>query len=265
MMNPILIGGDGRGGSTVLAQMIDAGRDVSMGPEMGVRGVDTIDSLFWLSRAARLGFTVEHISTRLEAWPHPTKRFPDRCQFVESLCKEKMHERGKTRWGFKIMRDIGISNFYDKVWPSALYIHVIRDGRDVAASNLAFDWGYNSVKEAAYGWMGNITKARHNAPNDARYVEIKYEDLVRSPRYQMQQLCRWIGIGFQHGMTEPYKEGRDQPFFTAEVTHPSREQLKSGLTASYVGNYKKYLTLKQVETFNEIASDMLKEFDYEIS
>jgi hypothetical protein len=264
MLNPILIGGDGRGGTTLLTQMLDAHPDISMGPELHIRAVDTLDSLAFKSNASRMGFTVEQISTRLDAWPHPVKRFPDRCDFVESLLREKMHERGKTRWGFKIMRDIGIANFYDKVWTSAMYIHVIRDGRDVAASNLVFDWGYQSVLEAAYGWKGNIIKARHSAPK-ARYIEVKYEDLVRAPLYQMKELCKWLDIKFSYETTIPYKSGRDQPFFTSEVTHPSRQQLMDGLSAKHIGKYKNALTDKQIKTFEKVTYKMLKSFGYEVS
>ena len=57
----------------------------------------------------------------------------------------------KKRWGMKIMREIRNPKRYAEVWNAAQFIHIIRDGRDVASSQLMGhgSWGYGDVEEAA--------------------------------------------------------------------------------------------------------------------
>jgi hypothetical protein len=263
-MNPILIGGDGRSGTTMLAQMLDAHPDIMCGPEFDVRSVDTLRSSYWIERATRLGITWEHVITRLDECTHPVKRFPDRCLFLADLLKEVMADRGKKRWGFKLMRDIRIAGFYDKQWPRAQYIHIIRDGRDVAASNLAFEWGYNSVREAALGWSKLILDAREQCDHD-RYYEVRYEDLIERPRFWMESICEWVNVPFSEEVLTPYRDGRDAPFFQSPAGHPSADQLKEGITNKHVGKYKNALTQKQIKTFEKIAGARLKSLAYPIS
>jgi hypothetical protein len=263
MMNPILVGGDGRGGTTMLATMLDAHPEILCGPEIHLRSVDDIGSDYWARRASRMGWSKEQIGERLGRWNHPIKRFPDRCKFLESLLVEKMHEKGKSRWGFKIMRGISIANFYDKVWPSALFVHIIRDGRDVALSNFNFKWGYSDIEGAAAGWKGNIEKARKTAPK-GRYYEVKYESIVRAPRYEMKKLSEWLGVKFNYETVTPYKEGREQAFYTTPVNHPSYKGLIEGIQAKYIDRWKEGLTTDQINQFQKIAGSMLKEIGYDL-
>ena len=47
------------------------------------------------------------------------------------------------------------------------------------------DWGPSTVEEAAAEWVGGVESAVRAAPRLARYVEIRYEDLLADPRAQI--------------------------------------------------------------------------------
>jgi hypothetical protein len=66
--------------------------------------------------------------------------------------------------------------------PDAGFVHIIRDGRDVAdslraaASGWGSHWAPRELKRAATVWLENVTSAR-TAAATGRYVEVRYEDL----------------------------------------------------------------------------------------
>jgi hypothetical protein len=70
-----------------------------------------------------------------------------------------------------------------RFWPDATFIHVIRDGRDVAASLMAASHTFGSgfapgeVTQAARMWQSRLVAARSAADAPGGYVEIRYEEL----------------------------------------------------------------------------------------
>ena len=67
------------------------------------------------------------------------------------------------------------------VLPEARFVHVIRDGRDVALSMMDVPWGPATVAEAAEMWVRDIRRARRQAKRLGHYMELRYEDLVGEP------------------------------------------------------------------------------------
>jgi hypothetical protein len=74
--------------------------------------------------------------------------------------------------------------------PEALFVHIIRDGRDIALSlkkmegfrPLPWDRGSRSLLATALYWEWMVRKGRQygsQIPGD--YIEVHYEDLVRNP------------------------------------------------------------------------------------
>lgn len=89
-----------------------------------------------------------------------------------------------------------------KLWPQAKFIHMVRDGRDVA---------YSCVSEK--GWSGNPwlaterwmeaeqlwDKVSWQIPAE-RKLEITYEDLVRQPIQTLDRICEFLGIDYHPAM-----------------------------------------------------------------
>ena len=55
-----------------------------------------------------------------------------------------------------------------EVYPDARFVHIIRDGRDVARSIVAQPWGPATVKEAAKEWGDSVAAGRAAAPRTGR-------------------------------------------------------------------------------------------------
>ncbi len=86
-----------------------------------------------------------------------------------------------------------------KYLPDATFIHIIRDGRDVAASlqSAAKGWGAywvpGGMKAAARSWRTSVLGARQAAAT-GRYTEVRYEQLRGGDPLPLQQAFAAAGI-----------------------------------------------------------------------
>jgi hypothetical protein len=85
--------------------------------------------------------------------------------------------------------------------PDALFIHIIRDGRDIALSlkklgdfnPLPWSREQRSLEETALYWEWMVQKGRNSGrkiPTD--YAEIRYEDLVADPRTALKMVSQFL-------------------------------------------------------------------------
>jgi hypothetical protein len=87
-----------------------------------------------------------------------------------------------------------------QMYPDALYLHVVRDGRDVAAS-LAHTWtggaepSVDEVEAAAREWVQAVGAVRRAAPTLPRLRQVRYEDLLDDPHHVVEELWSWLGLG----------------------------------------------------------------------
>jgi hypothetical protein len=84
--------------------------------------------------------------------------------------------------------------------PNALFVHVVRDGRDVAASlakqgwvrPLPFDRNCPVLAAAAY-WSWLVGRGRQQGRRlGSRYIEVRYEDLVEAPAPTLSRLGEFL-------------------------------------------------------------------------
>ena len=104
-------------------------------------------------------------------------------------------ERGSGRiWGDKspgYVQHIGLIN---RLWPQSKVIHIVRDVRDYALS-IEAAWGKDKLR-AAQRWVDRITRLELDAGQlgPQRFIELRYEDLVRDPAPALKRLCAFLGL-----------------------------------------------------------------------
>lgn len=115
-----------------------------------------------------------------------TRDFCDRifAQFADRRT-ERIAER--TPWH---VRHLELMN---ELYPDAYYVHIVRDGRDVARSLMAMDWFSGTLAEAAAEWRESVLAAR-DAPRPGRYFEVRYEDLAAEPERLIPELYAFLEL-----------------------------------------------------------------------
>lgn len=88
--------------------------------------------------------------------------------------------------------------------PEAVFVHLVRDPRDVAASYRSASWGPRTLVSAAQMWRTRVGAAREAAAvlGPERYLEIHYEALVARPEQELRRVCDFIELPFDDAMLQ---------------------------------------------------------------
>jgi len=171
--------------------------------------------------------------------------------------------RGKRRYADKTPVHIYHLPVLADLFPEGRFVHVIRDGRDVAASFLdQDDMRPNGVAEAALLWRERVSIGRTAGAElgPDRYLELRYEELVRSPGPVLERLCAMIGLSYDPSMLS-------YPERAAEVVaHDGGPERHRGVfMPPTVGlrHWREELSTEAVETFELVAGDLLAALGYE--
>lgn len=114
--------------------------------------------------------------------------------------------RGKKRWGDKDPGNMHRIQVLNAWFPDARFIHIIRDGRDACLSHLKQSFGYGDVLECAVGWQEEVQWVRRMGEIlGERYLELRYEDLVKEPEPELRRLCTFLGIAYDPQMLKYYE------------------------------------------------------------
>ena len=88
------------------------------------------------------------------------------------------------------------------VYPDAAYVHIVRDGRDVARSLAEMEHGPGDIAVAARYWAESIATVRRDARLLGRFREVRYEELVADPVGGVADILSWAGMPVDAGTTE---------------------------------------------------------------
>jgi len=146
------------------------------------------------------------------------------------------------------------------LFPNAKIVHLLRDGRAIAASFQNLHWGPQSVYATARWWPARIS---HGLAAQLRYGpevvhQFRYEDVITRPYETLPRVCNFVGIEF----TEEMALG----FGDFEVPEFSKEQhalVGKAFDASRIDAWKKSLTPRQIEIFEAETFELLHSFGYE--
>lgn len=156
----------------------------------------------------------------------------------------------------------------ETVYPHAKYIHLIRDGRDVACSykeikkiNQTLKYipkVSDNIEEIASEWNKNINNIEQFI-NTKLSITIKYEDLISTPKETLSDVCNFLGVDFEERMLSYHKtDNNNEPKSTIEWKKKTLEKVDS----SNKGKYSQILSNKEIEIFNQIAAKNLAKFQY---
>lgn len=111
---------------------------------------------------------------------------------------------GKPRYGDKTPGLVRHIESIAALVPEAVFIHLIRDGRDVAQAYLDQDWGPSTIGKAAVKWVTSVSEGRSaglRMPR-RRYFELRYEDLVADLAPAVEAICEFVRLDYDPVMLD---------------------------------------------------------------
>jgi hypothetical protein len=257
---PIVLGGCGRSGTTLLRMMLDSHRRICCGPESSLFRRRAIDPR-WL--ADRFGFSHGEVRAIYDV-------AESRPAFIEGFAALCMQKAGKARWAEKTPRNIGRIADIFRWFPGARFVHVLRDGRDVACSlrthprhkvvdgKLVPTGIRRPIAGCARRWVRDIEGSRRWWA-DPRFLTVRYEDLVLDPRAALGQVMTFIGEAWDDAMLA--HAAADSPFRDATRFAQNPEALGAVSMAS-LSRWQRDLDERDKRTFKRIAGPLLVELGY---
>lgn len=105
-------------------------------------------------------------------------------------------EAGKIIWCEKTPMHVNHLTLLANAFPGALFIHIIRDGRD-CASSFHRRWKFNPLR-TVYRWKCAVRSGRAQGSElGPRYLETRYEDVTHSPIGALTRICDFLGLEFE--------------------------------------------------------------------
>jgi hypothetical protein len=201
---PIFVIGSPRSGTTLLRLVLDSHPGISCGEETHfLRDMASITGRHWPLLSA-YGFEREWWLARIR-------------DFYAGFQAEVLARSGKERWAEKDPTYTLLLDLVEELFPTAQYVHLVRDGHDVVAS-FRDRWGYRSAARAARSeWRRYVSAARALGAQlpVSRYHEIRYERLVAAPEPTLRDLLAFLGEAWdprvleldpqRHSGTERYR------------------------------------------------------------
>lgn len=148
------------------------------------------------------------------------------------------------------------------LFPEALMLHVIRDGRDVALSWTKQWFGPPTLNDAAKLWRDHVEVNREwGRQNPARYLEIRYEDLATNYEAEIHRL-----ESFLNRTALPETHGSSQSALAKALSNTeSHTKMLNIVPSENVSKWKLAMAPEDVACFENIAASALSESGYEVS
>jgi len=203
----------------------------------------------------RLGVPPDDV--RAEMLIEPPSSYSDAVRRVFASYAKR---QGKPRYADKTPRNLDSLKLLAQTFPEARFIHIIRDGRNVALSLLDMPWGPEGIVAAAQTWKSRVERGRRagRSLGPVRYREVLYEALLDDPETTVRSICEFIELPFDPSMLRYFESVEPiiapNPNTRGSVALPLTKGLRDWHTQ---------MSSKDLLRFEVIAGNLLGSLGYE--
>ena len=272
---PVFVVSSPRSGSTLLRLILDAHPRLAVPPPAWLTHFiyPYLYSYGDLSNEANLAEMIEDslATPTIRAWPISPSAQEVRDEMRESTFAEMyaaLHRlyaksEGKARWGEKTPRVCFYMEDLKSMYPGAQFVHIIRDGRDVAIDIADSALWPNNLYATAGVWRDFVRSVNESAETlgPDSFCVVRYEDLCAEPEAALEKLCEFLGEDFSpamlaHQETASTKKWAETPIH-AKTARP--------ITTDFVEMYKHRLPEADVGVIESLIGETLGEFGYALT
>ncbi|MGH2722666.1 MAG: sulfotransferase family protein [Actinomycetota bacterium] len=172
--------------------------------------------------------------------------------------------QGKSRYGDKTPIYVVHLPRLAAFLPEARFLHVVRDGRDVALSMVEQPFGPTTLVGAAVGWRRAVLRARRDGARlgPERYREVRYEDLVQDPVASLRPVCRLLGLPWDEAMLQ-YHQDADR-LLVDEAYRRRHRNLRRPPTGG-LRDWRTQMAPRDLAVIEVLAGGLLSVLGYELS
>lgn len=278
-----------RSGTTLLRMMLDAHRELTIPPETHfvpdlikvARSPDAtpermLEPMVGNRTWADFGISEAEMLERLGA-VEPG----DAGDAVRAFFEAYAERIGKPRWGDKTPAYMLSVRRIGRALEEARFVHLIRDGRDVALSQTARAINEQPpAPEQAARWVKRIGKSREQARElgGGRYIEVRYEDLVRDPEATLRRICEFVELDWDPEVLDYHRRAGERLREMAgelrrEGTHAKQaagyrvdnhEPTTRPPDPDRLDKWRREMSAEDLAAYERVAGGMLTDLGYEL-
>ena len=206
---------------------------------------------------------------RFRSWDLPSQAVRDELEPLErptladgiaAAFRAYAGSRGKPSWGDKTPKYVDSIPLIASLFPEARFVHVVRDGRDVALSVLDMERLHAHAATPARVWARQVRdgRAAGRALGEARYLELRYEDLLEDQPGELRRVCGFLGVPYRAAMLEHERDAlesipaRQRGMHTRLALPPTK-----GLR-----DWRSQMSSRELAEFEAVAGEQLEAFGY---
>ena len=265
MNSPFFIVASARSGTTFLRLTLNAHPLVAVPPESRFitelwNGEDQVDRDAFLRALAEhkrfLAWSLDIEDVRRQLGEQPTLPYT---LAISAVYEAYATKNGKAYWGDKTPRYVEHIPFLAERFPQSRFIHLVRDGRNVALSYSHVDFGPKNVARAARLWQrrvgAGIRDGRSLPPG--RYIEIRNEDLASDTATEVRKVCDFLELEFNPKMLDENERAKGE---VSKVTHHHTPEASG---RKHYSEWHDEMSPANVEVFEAVAGETLSALGYE--
>lgn len=253
---PFFVVGSGRSGNTLLRRALQSAPGVFLPPELPALGEclrlyrrhrvlpwpelvrTALGPFAFDAEFARFGPPLPALVARLEALPAQRRSL---AALVDTLVRAHPGGTEALRWGDKTPAHVFALEPLRAVFPRARFVHVLRDGVDVACSYV--DAGLQpDLESAARRWRAAVRAARgFAARHPARCLELRYEELVATPHLALARLASFLDLELDPAALAAPADPATRAALPDAVHHAHLRRALAPLDAASVGRGRRAL------------------------
>jgi hypothetical protein len=251
----------GRSGTTLLRAMLERGGRIAIPPESYFPV--SLHRRHWRSDFDPMAFADDlGANVRFRAWDVPVPDLSGAADYagaVRSVYAAYAAAHGAERYGDKTPPFVLHMELLAGLFPEARFVHLIRDGRDVARSLVQTSFGPNGLARAAEVWTRRVTRGRTSGERlgPRRYLEVRYESMVGDPAATLLTVCAFLGLEFRDEMLHPEEGDTLVP-----ESEPHHANLARPVTPG-LRDWRRDMPDADIALVEAVAGDLLSDLGYE--
>lgn len=275
MKPPVFIVGVHRSGTTLLRYMLNSGGKIYIPPESDFIPRFFLGQVHKPLTEAQVASMLSLIFGKyrfVRQWQGPPLTaseamsamiVPTPAAFLDVLYGRYAQQNGASRWGDKTPIYTSYMDLLAELFPTAQFIYLIRDGRDVGLSMLD-KWGrkfHFDIYFTARKWVQRSRQAQESAKKlgNGRFYQLFYEELIRDPERYLREICTFLDEPYDPKMAQPHLLGQ-QEIAPGSFHAPIRQSINP----SKIARWKQEMSLPDQRLFQAVAGDLLAEYGYEL-
>ncbi len=272
---PFFIIGSGRSGNTLLRSILSGNSDISIPPEsyripFAIKKFHIFNNRDWEDIVPQVlkefedckefytwEIDITDAQKRLENIADSKRTLSN--IFDELFCTyAEKHSPGSKIWGDKTPMNTLYLDWIGTVFPRSKFIHIIRDGRDVASSYLKME-RYDTILEAANRWINSIESAQSfGSKIKENYIEIRYEELVTNPEEVIKYTCDFLDTDYDSKMLDHTKQVKK----LGDTDKEHHSNLSKPISSDSVGKWRNNLSESDQESITKLLHKHLQRLGY---